>query len=232
MSAITMIERLRQQIHLLENAQMHFSRTVSVADAVDAWLPHGGLSAGCIHEVKGSSLASTIAFSAILSARLAGEDGNVLYIAPDRLLHPLGLLPYGVKPERILHISPRRTQDLAWAVMEALRCAQVSSVIALLGGLDQTASRRLQLAAEESGATGFLLGQATSAPVASVITRWKVSSIAARSNQRFDEPVWAVDLLYCRGGRPGNWILEWRGQKLHCLASQQPVQSEPHSLAV
>jgi protein ImuA len=232
MSASSGIERLRQQIHLLEDARKRFSRTVSVADAVDAWLPYGGLSAGCIHEVKGSSLAGAIAFSAILSARLAGKDGNILYIASDRLLYPLGLLPYGVKPERILHISPRRTQDLAWAVMEALQCSQVSSVIALPGGLDQTASRRLQLAAEGSGATGFLLGHATSAPVASAITRWKVSSVTGRSGQRFDEPVWEVDLLYCRGGRPGNWILEWRGEKLHGFARQQPLQSLPHALAL
>lgn len=207
-------KNLREWMDRIEETQRRFSRTVPVADAVDRWLPHGGLSAGCIHEVKGTNLANAIAFSAILSARLAGESGNILYLAPDRSLHPLGLLPYGVKLNQLLYVSTKRQKDLSWILMEALRCPQVSAVVALLGGLDLTESRRLQLAAEASGATGFLLGNAGSAPIASSITRWRVSSVAGRSGQRFDEPLWALDLLYCRGGRPGSWTLEWRNQEL------------------
>src|SRR5215470_1549382 len=96
------VECLRQRIQSLEETQRRFSRTIPVAEAVDRWLPYGGLSAGCIHEVKGTSLANAIAFSALLSARLAGDNGNILYIAPDRSLHPLGLLPYGVKLNQVL----------------------------------------------------------------------------------------------------------------------------------
>jgi protein ImuA len=218
------IEDLRQRISCLEDTQRRFLRTIPIADPVDDSLPHRGLSAGCIHEIKGTSLANAIAFSAVLSARLAGDQGNILYIAPDRSLHPLGLLPYGLKLDRVLYISTRRSQDLTWAVMEALRCSQVSAVIAPLGGLDLTESRRLQLAAETSGATGFLLGHAASAPIASPITRWKISSaVIGKSGQRFDEPVWTLDLLYSRGGRPGSWTLEWRDQKLNAIRTQ-PVK--------
>jgi protein ImuA len=221
-------EDLRQWINRLEETQRRFSRTVPIADLVDHWLPNGGLPAGCIHEVKGTSLAKAIAFSAILSARLAGDKGNILYLAPDRSLYPLGLLPYGVNINQVLHVSTKRHQDLSWAVIEALRCPQVSSVIALLDGLDLTESRRLQLAAEASGATGFLLGNAASAPIASPITRWKVSSVVGKfgkSGQRFDEPLWALDLLYCRGGRPGSWTLEWRNQKLQTIQAQPVKQA-------
>src|SRR5215467_12694240 len=147
MPANLLLDALRQKINCLEEAPRRFSRTIPVADAIDRCLPHGGLSAGCIHEVKGSSLANAIAFSAILSSRLAGDQGNILYIASDRSLYPLGLLTYGVKLDQLLHISTRRSQDLAWAAMEALRCPQVSAVIALMNGLDLTESHRLQLAA-------------------------------------------------------------------------------------
>lgn len=221
------VENLRRQISYLEERQRRFSRTIPIADAIDSWLPHGGLSAGCIHEVKGTSLANAIAFSAVLSSRLGGDHGHVLYIAPDRSLHPLGLLPFGVKLNQLLHVSARRHRDLAWAVMEALRCPQVSSVIALLGGLDLTESRRLQLAAESSGATGFLLGHAASAPIASPISRWKISSAAGKAGQRFDKPLWTLDLLYCRGGRPGKWTLEWSDQKLQTIPVQ-PVKRAAH----
>ena len=230
MLAKPVVESLCQQISSLEERQRRFSRTISVADAIDPWLPHGGLSAGCIHEVKGTSLANAIAFSAVLSSRLVGDHGQILYIAPDRSLHPLGLLPFGVKLDQLLHVSARRHRDLAWAVMEALRCSQVSSVIALLGGLDLTESRRLQLAAESSGATGFLLGHATSAPIASPITRWKISSAAGKASQRFEHPLWALDLLYCRGGRPGKWILEWRDRKLQTIPAQPVKQAVREAL--
>lgn len=231
MLANPIVENLRQRISCLEETPRRFSRTAPVADLVDHWLPHGGLSAGCIHEVKGTSLANAIAFTTILSSRLAADRGNILYIAPDRSLHPLGLLPYGATINRVLHVSTKRQQDISWAVMEALRCSQVSAVIALLGGLDLTESRRLQLAAEDSGATAFLLGHAASAPIASPITRWKVSSATGKSGQRFDEPLWNLDLLYCRGGRPGRWTVEWRDQKLQTIPVQPVMQAEREALA-
>lgn len=218
------VDLLRQRISSLEETQRRFSRTILIADAVDRWLPHGGLSAGCIHEVKGTTLANAIAFSTILASRIAGNQGHVLYFASDRSLHPLGLLPYGVKLSQVLHVSTKRHQDLAWAVMEALRCSQVSAVIALLDGLDLTESRRLQLAAEASGATGFLLGNAASAPIASPITRWKVSSPLDKAGDRFDSPLWDLDLVYCRGGSPGKWTVEWRDQKLNAITTQPANQ--------
>ena len=194
-------------------------------------MPHGGLPTGCIHEVKGASLAGALAFSSILSARIAGDQGNIVYISPDRSLHPLGLLPYGISLDQILLVSVRRSQDLSWAVMEALRCSQVSAVMAVLDGIDLTASRRLQLAAESSRATGFFLGRVNSAPIAAPITRWKVSSHVGKPGQRFDEPTWTLDLLYCRGGRPGSWILEWRNQQLSALFNQLAPQTTREALA-
>ncbi len=212
------LEKLREQLGYLEGTQHRYLRTVPVADAVDRWLPHGGLPTACIHEVKSASLASALAFCSILSARIAGEQGNIVCISSDRTLHPLGLLPYGIKLDRLLLVSVPRSQNLDWALLEALRCSQVSAVMAMLDSADLTSSRRLQLAAENSGATGFLLGHNTAAAIASPITRWKISAVAGNPEQRFDEPAWAVDLLYCRGGRPGSWTIEWRDQRLSALS--------------
>ena len=231
MFANPIVDKLRQRIDCLEEVQRRFSRIISIADAVDCRLPYGGLPAGCIHEVKGAGLASAIAFAAILSARVAGDRGNILYIAPDRSHYPLGLLPYGVKLDRLLYVSARRPQNLIWAVLEALRCRQVSSVIALAGNLDLTESRRLQLAAETSGATGFLLGNMASGGIAAPITRWKISPIAGGSERSFDEPIWALELLYSRGGQPGKWMLEWRGRELSAIPSSPVKQAGQKALA-
>jgi protein ImuA len=201
---------------------------ISVAEPVNRQLPHGGLSAGCIHEVKGASLANAIAFSTVLAARSAGSNGNILCITGQQSIYPLGLLPYAVNLNQLLCVSARRPQERAWAVLEALRCPGVSAVIAMIDGLDLTESRRLQLAAETSGATGFLLSHANSAPVASPITRWRISAGAGGLRQRFDEPVWTVDLLYCRGGRPGSWALQWQKQELIPVAAARIARPYAH----
>src|SRR5580658_10518952 len=106
MSRNPVLEKLRERLASLEETPRRFARAIPIADAVDRWMPHGGLPAGCIHEVKGVALASALAFSAILSARIAQnqdnrDQGNIVYIAPDRSLHPPGLLPYGIKLDQL-----------------------------------------------------------------------------------------------------------------------------------
>ena len=214
-----LLTQLRQEVDRLEEIQRRFTRTVPVCDMIDSWLPHGGLPAGCVHEIKGSSLATAIALASLLSARIP-QKGAILYVAPDHSFYPLGLLPYGVKLEQWIHVSARHSKDLAWAVLEALRCSQVSAVLAVMEATDLTFCRRLQLSAESSGATGFLLGNANSAAAASAITRWRISSVNG-------EACWALELLYCRGGRPGKWITTWRNQRLEPARPPQRAALRP-----
>jgi protein ImuA len=101
----------------------------------------------------------------------------------------------------------------------------------LVDDLDLTESRRLQLAAEASGATGFLLNSAPTASIAAPITRWKISSARGKSGHRLNEAVWVLDLLYCRGGRSGESTLECRGQKLHTILTQPARRKKREVLA-
>jgi protein ImuA len=193
-------------------------RTVSISQEIDAGLPFRGLPLGCVHEVQNPGLAGGIAFASVLAARIPSSSGQLVYVAPSRSFHPLGLLSYGVRPERWIHISLRDAQDLAWAVLEALRCSQVSAVLALVKTADLTLCRRFQLAAEGSGATGFLLtGAAAKLAIASVITRWRISPIPAPVGATFEEAYWDIELTYCRGGRPGHWSTVWRNGQLEAL---------------
>jgi protein ImuA len=205
------VSQLREQIGNLEGAPRRFARTISVCDAIDNALPGHGLPLGCVHEIKGNP-ASVIAFAGLLSARIP-RQGAIFYIESQRSLYPLGLLPYGVNLQQWVHIRARRQRDLVWAVLEALRCPQVNAVLAALQTADLTFSRRLQLAAESSGATGFLFGN-----MASAITRWRISSI-----RNFG---WSLELLYCRGGRPGNWKVTWRNGQLEPTELARPMQRE------
>ncbi|HWB85661.1 MAG TPA: hypothetical protein VG675_16070 [Bryobacteraceae bacterium] len=208
--------------------QQRFSRTVSVSKEIDAGLPGRGLPLGCIHEIQNPGLASGIAFASLLAGRTPPFGGQLIYVASDRSFHPLGLLRYGVQPEQWIHVSARSSQDLAWTVLEALRCPQVSAVLAVVQSADLTLCRRFQLAAESSGVTGFLLTDSAAKPaIASVITRWHISPIPAPPGTTFSEACWDINLAYCRGGRPGHWSTVWRNGQLEVLEpSSETVESQ------
>jgi protein ImuA len=220
------LSQLREQIECLEGVQRRRLRTVPICGYIDKALPYNGLPLGCIHEMKARHLAGAIAFAALLAARIPGE-GPLLFAAPDRSFYPLGLLPYACQPKRWLHVTARRPEDLIWTVSEAVRCPRINAVLAIMPKTDFTFCRRLQLAAESSGTTGFLLGNASSAPASSAITRWRVSSVNGPPGRGFDEAFWELELSYCRGGRPGKWTVAWRSGGLERFRPLSPASIGP-----
>ncbi len=216
---------LRARVESLVSMERRFPRTVSISSEIDVVLPFHGLPLGCVHEVRSRGWASGIAFASLLAGRIPATDGQMVYVAPNSSFHPLGLLPYGIPPEQWIHVTARNSLDLAWTVLEALRCPQVSVVFVVAKAADLTLCRRWQLAAEGSGATGFLLTDSAAKPaIASVITRWQIASIAAPAGTTFTEPCWAIDLTYCRGGRPAQWTAVWREGRLEFRRPFKPPQ--------
>jgi protein ImuA len=105
----------------------------------------------------------------------------------------------------------RRPVEALWAAEEGLRAGRVA-VVAEVDALDLTASRRLQLAAEAGGGPGFVLRRGAGGRTASAArSRWRVA--AAPGDDRLPVGVgrsrWQVTLARCRGGREGDWLLEW-----------------------
>jgi protein ImuA len=108
------------------------------------------------------------------------------------------------------------------ALEAALGSAGVACAIGETADVDLTAGRRLQLACEKRGATGFVIrrrpfgaqaGKAAGRSDAgsAAATRWTVASVPSEPLSGFPglgPPRWRVDLERCRGGRPGSWILE------------------------
>jgi protein ImuA len=199
--------------------------------ALDAVLPGGGLARGALHEIVAAAEDGAAAgFAAALIARLAGPAGMVLWCGAAGLYGP-GLARVGLAPERLVLVEVTRPAERLWALEEALRTPGLAVAIAELpagraGALDLTASRRLQLAAEATGAIGLVLHlladpKASIGPSAAV-TRWRVASVP--SGPPFD-PVprdfglmrarWRVTLERCRGALPapgsvhhGDWLME------------------------
>lgn len=191
---------------------------------IDAALAGGGLPLGCLHEIHATAAAgdgragddgAAVGFAALLLARLAARTGrSVLWLGRDADLHAPGLVRYGLTPDRLVLARGRRPADLLWALEEAARSAAIAAVVGEVAGADLTASRRLQLAAEAGGVTTFLLRRHGAGMTSSAVTRWRVAGLASRpvaGEPGIGHPRWQLDLLRCRGGRPGGWPVEWRG---------------------
>src|SRR5579872_4653159 len=121
----------------------------------------GGLPLGQLHEIGAAGLdaetaALPTAFLAALLARIAPAR-PVFWIAPSSDLHPPGLLPYGLDPNRLVLVHPAKDVDALAAMEVALREGVAAAVVGEVGQFDRTASRRLQLACLRHGSTGFAL---------------------------------------------------------------------------
>ncbi|MGR0183525.1 ImuA family protein [Azospirillum aestuarii] len=179
---------------------------------LDGAFPAGGLPLGCLHEVAEEEPGAGTAFAAHLLARLASTAAPALWVVRGRDLHAAGLAAYGLTPDRLIAVRATRDADALWAMEEALRCKRLSAVLGEVGGLDLTASRRLQLAAESSGVTGFLLQSTARRSAASAaVTRWRIAPAPSwTAEPGVGDPRWRAELERCRGGRPGAWLVEWR----------------------
>ena len=148
---------------------------------------------------------------AALAARLIGPVlWCVQQAAADRLYAP-ALARFGLGPDRlVVAVCPNRT-DCLWAMEEGLRAGVLAAVVGEPdGAVGLTASRRLQLAAETGGTTGFvLLRGATHGRLApsAVASRWQIVPLPALD--RGAGLRWQARLLRCRGGGAGTWEIDW-----------------------
>ncbi|WP_434615326.1 ImuA family protein [Azospirillum sp. B2RO_4] len=230
---------LRARIRRIEGAGGEGGRILPFGiDAVDGHLPDGGLPLGCLHAVAAQDPGAGTGFAAALLARLATPRTPALWILRGRDLYAPGLAAFGLTPDRLVAVRAVRPVDALWAMEEALRCSALSAVLGELEGLDLTASRRLQLAAESSGVTGFLLDVSAGASsgrgrlaegrrtegLSAAVTRWRLTAAPSLDGEEdaaprpaggppgLGEPRWSVALERCRGGRPGHWTLAWDGE--------------------
>jgi protein ImuA len=224
--------------------------------AIDEHLPAGGLTRGALHELVAHSHddmgAVTDFCAAVLVRLLKTQPRNrqqlILWCLQNQAtdagnLYPPGLSRLGLDPAHVLAIRTKHDTDVLWVMEEALRCRALDAVVGEVKTADLTASRRLQLAAEASGITALLLRPSSSARASSAqapntlgpsaaATRWRLA--ASPSNPRgwaakLNEPgavCWQATLFRCRGGAPGNWLMEWCDETGD-LALAAPVRNRP-----
>jgi protein ImuA len=160
-----LVEELRHQIARIERGgERQAGEAVlpfGLAE-IDQRLPNGGLALGMLHEVSGlgpdeEDGSAPAAFIAGICARLAPAKPVLWCQAGPEDLYGPGLAIYGFKPERLLLARARNMTELLWAMEEGLHTRSVAAVVGEISDLSSAASRRLQLVAETSGVTAFIL---------------------------------------------------------------------------
>lgn len=229
-SRLARLAAVKGQIAALEAGTRTPSAVLPFGDArVDDCLPGGGLPLGRWHELTGSGMetetgAATAGFAALLALPLTAQGAVVWILRRDDLYAP-GLETLGFPARRLIQVRVRDETAALMALEDALGSAGVAAVAAEIEDVDLTAGRRLQLACEKHGATGFVIRRrpfggasrkATTGSAAS--TRWRVSAAASDpppGEPGLGPPRWTAALERCRGGRPGEWTFEWRQEADH-----------------
>ena len=139
---------------------------------------------------------------ALKALQLSGARGQKrsqsCWVAPPFIPYAPALARHGLDLSRLFIVSPETPRDALWAMEQALRSYACAIVLCWVDQPDSRAVRRLQVAAEGSGARGFLLrparfaGQPSTAPL-----RIRLSGGAAARGLQ-------LELLRNRYGKPGS----------------------------
>ena len=186
---------------------------------MDSRLPGGGLARGALHEIAGGGNGTVDgAAAALFAAGIAARtSGKILWCISRPDLFAPALAQAGLAPDRVVYVEAGDDQTILACMEEGLRHGGLGAVVGEVARLSMTASRRLQLSAEGTGAIGIALrrwrrqvdaadfGQPTAA-----MTRWRVSVLPS-------EPLpvpgvgrhrWLVELIRARAGESADFELE------------------------
>ena len=174
--------------------------------------PHSSFPLGAIHEFIAEGpedMAATTGFISFLLSSLIQKKGVCIWISAHRTIFPPALRSFGLAPDKIIFIELNKDKEVLWVMEEALKCEGLAAVVCEISELNFTASRRLQLAVEQSKVTGFILrDHPRSENTTACVTRWKITPLSgtiADDMPGVGFPRWNVALLKVRNGKPGTW---------------------------
>ena len=192
-------ETLQHLAWLCSNGRTVAAPTVEASGwtELDAVLPGGGWQTGTIVELM-PAVTGIGELRLVLPtlARITSAGRHVTLIAPPYVPFAPALSQHGVRLERLLIIQAQQAEDILWATEQSLRCRSFGAVLAWPTTIRDREIRRLQLAAEAGGSTGFLYRCVDAAHQASpAALRLKL--------HRAESGALQVDVVKCRGGRSG-----------------------------
>jgi hypothetical protein len=122
------------------------------------------------------------------------EAGWIAWVAPPFEPYPPALQQWGMNLSRVLIVRPKTAKEALWAAEQALTSGNCAAVLLWSEKLDDAASRRLQLAAEN--------GRSWAIAFRSLKAMSQSSAAALRIRLDAGEAGTDLGILKSRGGRP------------------------------
>jgi len=195
--------------------------------------PNGVFPLGTVHEFICSTIEQATASCGLIAGLLSllmQQRGTCLWISLGNHSFPPALKAFGAEAHRIIFVRVIKDREALWVMEESLKCTGLAAVVAEVCELDFKASRRLQLAVEQSHVTGFILRQQPKKTGSTACAaRWQVSPLPSQPVDGLPGlgfPRWKIDLLSVRNGRPGSWTMEWSEGKFKAVEEQKTVPGQ------
>jgi len=181
-------------------------------------------------------LTSSSGFIAGILSSILQKGGAAIWISSSHAIFPPALVSFGINPAQFIFIRLCNQKEVLWTIEEALKCEGLTAVVGEINTLDFIQSRRLQLATEQSGVTGFLLRTHQRILNTTACTcRWQIHSLQSETEDGLPGigfPRVNVELLKVRNGKTGNWQLEWANGKFNEVVVKTSSTIEEHKEAV
>jgi protein ImuA len=219
------LSALKREIAAIEGSRASLDdgrpRVLSLGvPGIDAALG-GGLAPGAVHALGAAGpvhLGATFGFALALAASASQHlQGHVLWIetpfaAAETGRPYTGLESFGLSLARVLIVRVPRLLDVLWVMEEALTCRGIAAAVAeLTQDVDLTATRRLSLAARDSGGLGLLVLHRASPQPTTTATRWRIAAAPSRPDTYggFGHAAFDLSLTKNRHGPCGRWTILW-----------------------
>lgn len=154
-----LVAELREQVRRWEGTRRPAEnrRYSTGCEALDRLLPEGGLVRGALVEWLASEGSGAARLALAAACQACRDHGPLVVIDGEQSFYPPAAMAAGIAADRLFVVRASHPRDEAWALDQALRSAGVGAVFCASPRLSSHAVRRLQLAAESSGALGVLV---------------------------------------------------------------------------
>lgn len=222
------VARLQKEILTLQGFKKHASDSSldHALGPIKRAFPNQQFPIAAVHEFVFSGnedAAATVGFVSGLLGHLMLSKAACVWIGSGKHIFPPALQAFGIDPHKIIFIHLPKEKQMAWAFEEALKCNSLAAVIGELPELSFVASRRLQLAVEQSQVTGFLLRKnPRNLATTACVTRWQIKSLPGSVPAHLPGvgfPRWQVELQKVRNGKPGTWQVHYAANKFRFLTA-------------
>jgi protein ImuA len=199
--------------------------------------PNASFPLGAVHEFFCTGLEDTSASSGFIAGILSSVVNNIgaaLWISSSQTIFPPALKAFGIEPEKIVFINVRNEKERLWVMEEALKCSGLSAVVGEIQEASFKESRRLQLAVEQSGVTGFVLRRNPKNLATACVSRWRIKPLPSAPINNLPGvgfARWNVALLKVRNGKPGSWEVEWAAGSFRHTNKLTSISKEQHRKA-